>query len=675
MLFHNPFSTAFLIVTDIFYFFVSSFLKPQRVVAGASCPDGASFLPSIAGSEWKVNNGAYSLAGCPPGYELVAQECFLCPASSYCPGGSATRIHCSEELFSSPGSNSSSNCRRVVFVIISVSFPIFIHDFSFSEHEKLQRGLARVSNIYPGDILEAGLSEASLGNTIVIYKLAIPDAISAENLRLKLSKDLLKESPITFQGLPDAYLQSITVSACPPGFNLLIEFGPAKTGKDGQCELCPAGFFCVGGSLAPTPCPTASYSLLGSNSSSSCTSAVFVIVLATIQIPQSNFTSFQRQKFIIALALASGSLAQRVSILSVSSADKSRRLKSGKTQVESQIAATDSSSALSISNRLDASTLNYELSVQGLPAASLESITVLASSPQNNNTQPWVIALAVVGVVVFLLLAVLVYLRIYHNKANLMEDSTLTLKIIDVRQRLALMPKDGFYLNSESPSFWNKERNAVFLRQSHVESAGRLALFRDFDMLHFDAFCLSLYVEKGTDSKKRYQALCDWILELSEKLINPAIITQDDFSRHMGCTTIDARFRFFVYKVGKARIWIDDNHLFSSLKTKAQLFMDQIAIECDLRYQKLCNEPRGQELISLQHIMQKDSQKWSTGRGHTLLRTFSSGPFSRVLPSSAANVIPTALDSADFLIESERQASSAVDSSAIVSRQDHMEVN
>ena len=112
------------------------------------------------------------------------------------------------------------------------------------------------------------------------------------------------------------------------------------------------------------------------------------------------------------------------------------------------------------------------------------------------------------------------------------------MEIINVRQRLALMPKDGFYLNSESPSFWNKERNAVFLRQSHIESAGRMALFRDFDLLHFDAFCLTLYVEQGTDSKKRYQMLCDWILELSERLINPAFITQDELFKHTGCTTI-----------------------------------------------------------------------------------------------------------------------------------------
>jgi hypothetical protein len=67
--------------------------------------------------------------------------------------------------------------------------------------------------------------------------------------------------------------------SCPPGFSLQVEFGQAKTGKDGVCELCSAGYFCSGGSFAPTPCPTATYSLPGcSITFKLCTSALFVIV-------------------------------------------------------------------------------------------------------------------------------------------------------------------------------------------------------------------------------------------------------------------------------------------------------------------------------------------------------------------------------------------------------------
>ncbi len=650
-------------------------IRPYTAVTGASCPDGTSFLPNIAGSEWKAIGGIYSLVSCPPGYELVLQECMLCPASSYCLGGSAAPIPCPEELFSSPGSNSSSCCRPVVFVIISISFRVFVQDFSSSEHEKLKQGLVLVSNIPPGDIEEVGVSASGYESTLAIYKVATNDAISAEHLRLKLGQILLKASSIAFQGLPDACLQSITVSACPPGFKLNSDFGQTNIGKDGLCEVCPPGYYCSGGSLVPTPCPTSSFALTGSNSSSACTFAVFVIIMVTIQMPESNFTSSLQRKYVTALGLASKSAAERISILSVSSAAKARRMESGQTRVESEIAAMDVSSARDISNHLDISTLNFELSAQGLPAASLNSITVLASSLQSTNTQQWVIALSVVSVVVALLLAVLVYLRIFHQKVLLTDDSDLMLKITDIRQRLSLMPKDGFFLNSEKKNFWNTGKEVSFLRLSNLEAAGRMALFCDFDIMNFDAFCLSLYLELHDGNKKRYQALCQWILELSEKLINPVTFQQDQHSQ-VGCTTVDGRFRFFVQKVGKVRIWIDDDELFLRLKDKAQLFMDQIAIKCDLRYRELCNEPRGQELVSLHYIMQQDAQNWSSWKGHSLLRFFSSGPFSRVSQSATAEAFPAVCGFADVVFERKQTGSDVYSPvlSSSVYRQDHAEV-
>ena len=575
----------------------------------------------------------YRLVGCPPGYELVAQECLLCPASSYCLGGSAALVPCPDGLFSNPGSNSSSFCRQVVHVFTAISFSIFISEFSDSDQENLRQSLASVANVDSGDVQEVSVSEAGFGKTLAMYKFATLDAVSASHLRLRLIKFLSNVSSSTFQGLPGGYLQSVTLSACPPGFVLQLENGPDNTGSDGLCELCLAGYYCEGGSKAATPCPPDSFSFPGSNSSISCTYAVFIIVTATLPIPYMNFTSSLQQSFITALALASGSDPARISIASLSVDETVRRVGNSESKIVSQIAATGPSSAEAMYSRLDSSNLNYQLALQGLPAASLDSVSVLSSSFQSSSTQQWVVALAIVcGLILFLLLVV-VYIRLSKNNNIPAEDLALKRKTTEIRQRLSLMPKDGFFLNSERRPFWSRQRNVSSLRSSHLEAAGRVALFRDYDKIHFDAFCLSLYEEQDAVSKKRYQAFCQWLLELSENLINPDLFPPE---QDYGYTTVQLRFRFFVQKLGKARIWIDDEGLFQGLKAKASLLMDKIATECDLRCLEIFKEPRGQELVAIQCKMQMDqSDKWVLVNRHILLRTFVSRPFSASPPNNS----------------------------------------
>ena len=637
--------------------------------AGASCPDGASFLPDVAGSIWIAKEGIYNLKSCPAGYQLVAEECLLCPAASYCLGGIFAPVPCANGLFSSPGSNSSASCKQVVFVVVSISFPVFISDFSSSEQETLKQYLADTAEILPGNVQETEISQTGFGQTLVVYKLATDDAIAAAHLRLKLSQVLLSTSSITLPGLSEGFLQSVTVTSCPPGYNLQVESGPGSVGNDGLCVLCPAGYYCRGGSLAPIPCPTASYSPPGANSSSACTFAIFVIITTTLHIPQSNFTSSMQKKFILALSSASGTANERVSILSITSADESRRLAVEYTRVESQIAANDAESATSICNLLDSSTLNSQLSSEGLPAASLDSVSVLENSAQSSNSQLWIIALVVVCGVVALLLTVLLCLRRVQSKADLTEESDLWPKILEIRKRLELTPNDGVFLISEKRSFWSKGRNLTLLRKNHLEAAGRLALFRNFDTNHFDAFCISLYTEQDARSEKRYRALCEWLLELSEQLINPETVLSIFIHGRTDCTTADERFRFFVQKVAKARIWHDDEELFVSLKAKAHLLMGQITIQCDLRYQEFCTEPRGDEVISLTKLLNKQSDQWIAWKGHSLLRILSSGFYSFVSSTDGA----LAARETDSIPEMKSEGSTT--SFATLSRQDHPEVN
>jgi hypothetical protein len=39
--------------------------------AGARCPDGASFIPTVAGSAWVPSGGIYKLVSCPQDTQLV----------------------------------------------------------------------------------------------------------------------------------------------------------------------------------------------------------------------------------------------------------------------------------------------------------------------------------------------------------------------------------------------------------------------------------------------------------------------------------------------------------------------------------------------------------------------------------------------------------------------------
>jgi hypothetical protein len=102
---------------------------------GATC-DGDSLLPVVIGSRWAVDTTAVLcvLQSCPPGYELINtasgtvggtfsyinQQCKLCAASSYCPGGVSLRQPCPLQTFSPPGSSALASCKPAVLVEVTL---------------------------------------------------------------------------------------------------------------------------------------------------------------------------------------------------------------------------------------------------------------------------------------------------------------------------------------------------------------------------------------------------------------------------------------------------------------------------------------------------------------------------------------------------------------------------
>ena len=625
-------------------------------------------------------NGIYVLQSCPAGYELVAQQCSLCPAASYCKGGTATHTQCQDGLFSPPGSKTLSDCVPVVFVVTYTTFPVFINEFATVLEGNLTTCLATVSGVVPRNILEVSISEAGFGNTLVIMKLATSDELSAAYVKNKLLDNLSNPSLFATLGLPGCVLLSVTVTACTPGFKLVLGSGVHSIGSDGQCEICPAGYYCVGGSTYPTPCSEDSFSLPGSNSSSACAASVFIVVVVTISLPASNFTGVFQQAFISALAASGGCDVDRVLIVSILSLDQVRRA-SGGVKVQSQIAVPDLNAATDVQNRLGASSLNVQLAARGIPASSLDSVSVLASSAQDSTIQPWVIVLAVVGSLLVLLLAALVAVRALRSKGESQEEATVRQKIVEIRQILRLMPGDGFVLNTERWPFWDRWRDVVVLRWSHLEAAARMALFQDFDVLQFNAFCVSLEGETDAASTERYASLCKWLLELSEKLIYPEIeAPKKNFSWNASLTfsfqtpegmPASERFRFFQRKVAKAKIWLDDADLFSNLKQKAEDLMEKIAKLCEIRYLELVKEAGGQELVEVEKSLQEQSGgKWCR-KGTSLLRTFLDElPLLRTSDSGATTSPTSAKDITTDLPSTEDSRPP----NNFVVRQDHVEV-
>jgi hypothetical protein len=168
----------------------------------------------------------------------------------------------------------------------------------------------------------------------------------------------------------------------------------------------------------------------------------------------------------------------------------------------------------------------------------------------------------------------------------------------EIRQQLKISKKDGYYVGSERPSLWTGSGDVFFLRRNHLEAAARLALLQDFDVALFDAFCLSLESETKTVGYDRYHALGEWLLRISEGLIRPELSSNSKRGRHSSATIL--KFRFFVQKVGKAKIWADNPLLFIKLQNKARDYLDEIGNQCEARFKDLCAEPRGNELVTVQ---------------------------------------------------------------------------
>jgi hypothetical protein len=224
-----------------------------------------------------------------PGYYLVSGVSTICPANSYCLGGSTSSIiQCPFPLYSSPGSFDQSNCS----IPLSVNFSVNISNLSFSEND-LQNYMAQRNDLD----LNFNFTFAQKSNVFV-----------------------------EAQACPAGYVcpvDSTSTIACVKGtYN-----NETNAFASSQCATCPVGFYCPVASVNPTRCPDYTTSVEGQDSVLQCTClagfyckyAKRIYGRVTLNISAAAFDETMQSNFRKAIAAAAGVTESDVLILSVNS--------------------------------------------------------------------------------------------------------------------------------------------------------------------------------------------------------------------------------------------------------------------------------------------------------------------------------------------------------------------
>ena len=146
---------------------------------------------------------------------------------------------------------------------------------------------------------------------------------------------------------------------CPPGYFLNAQ----------QCQICPAAFYCTGGSVPSTPCSAGHFTLPGANVSTSCVPAVFVVVTVNLQISRPAFTDAQSELFQGALADSADSEAGYIIIDVIKSGDTPTA-----TTITAKVAKPNAETAAALAAKLDANTVQAGFISRGFLGATLVSV-------------------------------------------------------------------------------------------------------------------------------------------------------------------------------------------------------------------------------------------------------------------------------------------------------------
>ena len=153
---------------------------------------------------------------------------------------------------------------------------------------------------------------------------------------------------------------------CPPGYYL----------DSLQCQLCPAAFYCTGGSLPVTPCASGMFALPGATKQESCQISVFVTVEINVRLARPDFTNEVSGTFQDTLAKL---IHQDRGYVVVDIVQPGNVITT--TDVTSQISCSDAKGAAEVVQNLNENAIYAGFIVMGFHDPNLLSVQVTACVP------------------------------------------------------------------------------------------------------------------------------------------------------------------------------------------------------------------------------------------------------------------------------------------------------
>ena len=350
----------------------------QPCPPGLKCSETASVTPVVQGSTWTQNGSIYLLTGCPAGYSVLSygvsavfdaslQQCSPCPKGAECvtpPCKSCSP--CKQGFYkAAAGVDGCVPCPPDTYNVDQGGQALSIcqHCQSFGSTQG-RTGQTSQSSC----ICDKGYYSV-LSSSLVICAACPTGALCPDG-----ACAVLKSSALTCPG-GDIIVGAWTIdnatglyalNGCPPGYFLNSE----------QCQICPAMYYCSGGTLPSTPCASGQFSLPGSTVKGNCSPSVFVVLIITLPILRPFFTDQTSMQFQTALAYSASTDSAHVIVDIVQSGNDPTT-----TEVSSRIATSDALAAASLVKGLDPQKIQARLQIHSFQGASLTSVEVTACIP------------------------------------------------------------------------------------------------------------------------------------------------------------------------------------------------------------------------------------------------------------------------------------------------------